>query len=73
MGARENILLLAIDFFQDRFQCTYSHFSGETNSEWAKLMFGTPQGTKHAALFFLAVINFVLSEFEDRFNNVEDL
>jgi len=36
-------------------------------------MCGAPQGTKLAALLFIAVINFVLSEFEDRFKYVDDL
>ena len=63
MGARKHILLLVINFLQDRFQFFYSLFPGDTNSEWAELTCSAPQGTKLVGLLFLAVINFVLSEF----------
>ena len=67
----KHISLLLIDFLQDRFQCVYSLF----------LKTPTPNGlssrvvlhkARNLVLLFLAVINFVFSEFEDKFKYVDD-
>ena len=73
MGARKHILLLVVDFLRNRCQCVYALFPSDLNSEWAELTCGAPQGTKLAALLFLAVINYIILEFEDRFKYVDDL
>lgn len=73
MGACRHILLLIIDFLRDRLQSVYGLYPGDTDSEWSELTCGAPQGTKLAALLFLAVINFVLADFDERFKFVDDL
>ena len=73
MGAQQHILLLVINFLQARYQCVYSLFPGDTDSEWVELTCGAPQGTKLASLLFLGVIDFILSGYEERFKYVDDL
>ena len=73
MGAHKHILLLVINFLQARNQCVYSLFPGDTDSEWVELTCGAPQGIMLASLLFLAVINFILSGYEERFKYVDDL
>ena len=77
MGAQKHILLLVINFLQTRYQCVSQVFSslfpGDTDSEWVELTCGAPQGTNLASLLFLAVINFILPGYEERFKYVDDL
>ena len=73
MGARKHILQLVVDFLRHRYQKVYALFPGDIESEWVEITCGAPQGTKLAALLFLAVINYVLSDFDDRFKFVDDL
>ena len=67
------IFLLVINFLQACYQCIYSLFPGDTNSEWVELTCGAPQGNKLASVLFLEVINFILSCYEERFKYVDDL
>ena len=73
MGAGKNLLLLVRDFLRGRRQSVYPLFADVIRSEWTELTCGCPQGTKLAALLFLAVINKILAEFEERFKFVDDL
>ena len=73
MGAKTQILLLVREFLQGRRQSVYPLFAEDTCSEWSELTCGCPQGTKLAALLFLAVINPILAEFEERSKFVDDL
>ena len=73
MGAKTQILLLVREFLEGRRQSVYPLFAEYTCSEWSELTCGCPQGTKLAALLFLAVINPILAEFEERFKFVDDL
>jgi hypothetical protein len=73
MGAGKNLLLLVRDFLRGRRQSVYPLFADDIHSEWTELTGGCPQGTKQAALLFLAVINKILAEFEERFKFVDDL
>ena len=68
----------AFSSFSDWFFCktvssVYSLFPEHANSKWAALTCSAPQRTKLAALLFSAIINFVLSDFWDKFKYVDNL
>jgi len=73
MGTNNVILLLVTNFLQALYQCFYSLFPGDTDSELVELTCRAPQGTKLASLLFLAVINFILSGYEEIFKYVANL
>ena len=73
MGAHKHILLLVINFLQARYQCVYMLLPGDTDSEWVELTCGAPQVTNLPIPRFLAVINFILSGYEEKFKYVDDV
>ena len=65
--------MLKIKRLTNFFKISISHLKTKYFSRQAGLTCGAPQGTKLATLLFLAVINFVFSEFKDRFKYVDNL
>ena len=54
-------------------KCLYALFTRHFNSKWTEIMCRASQGTKLTALLFLAVINYVLVDFDECFEYVNDL
>jgi len=71
--ARKQTLLLIGDFRRTLHQCVYAFFAGDLNSEWTEKTSGAPQGTKVVSSLFLAVVNYVLVEFDKSFKYASDL
>ena len=73
MGAKSDLLRLVADFLSQREQCVFALSEDDSNSAFLPITCGAPQGTKLAGIIFLAVINFILRTFKDRYKFVDDL
>ncbi|XP_065562451.1 uncharacterized protein LOC136028533 [Artemia franciscana] len=57
----------------NRKQRVYALFEGDSDSDWTGKTCGSPQGTKLAAIVFIAVINYLLVEYEDHYKFIDDI
>ncbi|XP_065557774.1 uncharacterized protein LOC136025719 [Artemia franciscana] len=73
MGAKKHVLSVIMDFLSNRKQRVYALFEGDSDSDWTGITSGAPQGTKLAAIVFIAVINYLLVEYEDHYMFIDDI
>ena len=73
MGAKKKTLTLVLDFLSQRMHRVFALYEGDSNSEWSSSTCGALQGTKLAAIVFLSVINFLITDYDDRYKFVDDL
>ncbi|XP_065583824.1 uncharacterized protein LOC136042814 [Artemia franciscana] len=73
MGAKKRVLSVIMDFLSNRKQRVYALFEGDSDSDWTGITCGAPQGTKLAAIVFIAVINYLLVEYEDHYKFIDDI
>ncbi|XP_065582837.1 uncharacterized protein LOC136041954 [Artemia franciscana] len=73
MGAKKRVLSVIMDFLSNRKQRVYALFGGDSDSDWTGITCGVPQGTKLAAIVFIAVINYLLVEYEDHYKFIDDI
>ena len=73
MSVNRLTVLLIAEFLSNRRQCVFPLFEGDTVSFSRKITCGAPQGTRLAGLIFVDVINFVLSNNDQRYEFVDDL
>ena len=73
MGAKKRVLSVIMDFLSNRKQRVYALFEGDSDSDWTGITCGAPQGTKLAAIVFIAVINYLLVKYEDHYKFIDDI
>ena len=61
------------DSLGQRMHRVFSLYESDSNSKWFSSTCGAPQGTKLAAIVFLSVINFLITDYDDHYKFVDDL
>jgi hypothetical protein len=73
MSAKMNLLLIVADLLSGHEQCGIAVGKNDTNSSFLPITCGVPQGTKLAGIVFLAIKNYILRSFKDRYKFMDDL